>query len=129
MQKTTFEAGRYYIGDPCYVANDEQWDEIIKETGCFGYESFSSADENTFHLNGYRCWANGTPFGDGCYRDQSRHEYWVDAGLIGIVPAKAIENDTPDFRGGYMFHTFDNSFEVCYNDGIFQFGNITIDTN
>lgn len=128
MKTWKFEAGRYYIGDPCYVATDEQWDEIIKETGCFGYESFSSPDENTFHLKGYRCWANGTAWGDGCYRGSDGGEYWVDAGLIGIVPSDAVES-SPEFRGGYSYKTFDIPFEVWYDEGVFHFGHIEIDTN
>lgn len=126
METVKFEAGRYYIGDPCYYMSDEQWQDAIRQTGCFGYEPFSANDENVFFVNGEKCWANGTAFGDGVYYSLD-DEYWVDSGTLGIVPVSAVEG-APDFRGGYAFHTFDKPFEVWYNEGVFTFGNIVIDT-
>jgi len=130
MEKITFDAGRYYIGDPCYVVtDDEEWEEIGAQTGWFGSEPFAGYDENLFLKKGKECWAESTAWGDGCYQGSDGGEYWVDAGLIGIVPVEAIDDDVPDFRGGYAYHTFDKPFEVWYNDGVFHFGDITIDTN
>ena len=38
----TMPAGRYYIGDLCYVMSDEEWDEFcsltIKDNKCFDGE-------------------------------------------------------------------------------------------
>ena len=122
-----FSAGRYYVGDPCYVITDEAWDKVLRETGCFGYESFSGIDENYYHLNGKMCWANSTAYGDGTYLDNNNHEYWVDAGLLGVIPAEAID-EAPDFRGGFAFIDFPKPFTVEYKDGTFRFGNIIIPT-
>jgi hypothetical protein len=129
MEKVEFSAGRYYVGDPCYVCSEEQWDDVLKQTGCFGYESFSSVSENIFYINGSKCWAHGTAFGDGSYTSNYGGEYWVDSGTLGIIPAEAIEND-PDFMGGYGFDDFDEDFTVWYDDGKFYFSSdFEIDTN
>ncbi len=129
MKKTTFKAGRYYVGDPCYVLDDKQWDEVLTQTGCFGYEAFSSPDENTFYIKGHRGWGNGTMWGDGTYIANNNLEYWVDSGTLGIIPIEALEDGNPDFRGGYDFETFKKDFEVYFEDGVFHFGDIVIDTN
>lgn len=124
----TFSAGRYYIGDPCYVIEDENWDNVLKETGCFGYEPFSGIDENYYHLNGKVCWAHSTAWGDGTYFDNKGEEYWVDAGLLGVIPAEALEGDL-EFRGGYGFTNFDKPFTVEYDEGTFKIGDIIIPTD
>lgn len=129
MEKYKFEAGRYYIGDPCYViTNEDEWEEVGAQTGWFGSEPFAAYDENLFLLKGKECWANPTAWGDGCYFSSDGDEYWVDAGIIGIIPVECID-DSPEFRGGYMFNTFDKSFEVWYDNGVFHFGDIVIKTN
>ena len=128
MDKITFQPGRYYIGDPSYVINDEEdWEEISAQTGCFGNEPFSAYDENLFLLKGKECWADTTLYGDGTYFDNEGSEYWVDAGILGIIPSDAIE-DSPDFRSGYGFVDFSEPFEVWNDDGVFHFGNMSIST-
>lgn len=75
-------AGRYYIGDPCYVFKDG-WSKILGKTN---------------YLNGPypddikdKIWAHGTMYGDGGYFDQYGFEYGVDAGLIGVVHESLVE--------------------------------------
>jgi len=94
-------------------------------------------------------WAGSTAHGDGTYNDQFGNEYPVDAGLIGIMPIEMCdfgdirwENGNwideqgltyPDgknfeFKPGNVV-TFETGFPVYYMDGVFEFGNIIIDTD
>lgn len=54
--------------------------------------------------------------------------FGIDFWGLAQYNSDAIEN-SPEFRGGYAYTTFDSPFEVWYNDGVFHFGHITIDTN
>lgn len=77
----TMPAGRYYIGDLCYVMNDEEWEQFCKLT-IKGNECL----DGEFNLpDGRRFAAYGTAWGDGLYKDQYGRKYPVDAGLIGCI--------------------------------------------
>lgn len=135
-----FEAGKYFIGDPCYFISDDNWDDVIKRTGCFGLHTENGQEdwfEGLYHHNGKECFAWGTLWGDGSYdvldisngRNPVRlHSLGVDAGLLGIMPVEAVDV-TPKFVGGKLQWNFYESFEVmCTRDHVFYFGNLKIIT-
>lgn len=108
-------AGRYYIGDLCYVLNEE-WDEVCNII-------FSgNHDEGIFELSDGRKFAIfNTMYGDGVYADNFGHSYPVDSGSIGCIKADYIKNGE---RSGEFFN-FEDSFEVSRdNYGCISFGNI-----
>ena len=58
-------AGRYYVGDLCYVMHP-QWDEFCQKT-----ISGHNVLNGEFTLsNGVRFGTLRTQYGDGCYNDQ-----------------------------------------------------------
>lgn len=138
MTTVQFPAGTYYIGDPCYAFQGDNWHSILQET-----DYFDNIPETV------NMWAGSTAYGDGCYMDQIGNEYPVDAGLIGIMPIQMCDfgdirwenGNWIDERGithasGEKFQfklgnvvTFDKSFFVEYADGKFAFGHIIIDTD
>lgn len=115
----TFPAGHYYVGDLCYNKSID-WDEFCDMT-IKGHECLSGV----FTLKDGRDLASySTMYGDGVYRDNLGNEYWVDAGLIGII---GCEEGT-QIRGGHVFY-FPRPFKVfCPKDGVMAFGNIVINT-
>jgi hypothetical protein len=123
----TFPAGKYYIGDPCYVVRDGSWGKLIDETGCFGLDlDGKNWDDGKFTYRGKFCFAAGTAYGDGCYTDHRGGEYPVDAGLIGILPVEVcVKKNLKDGR----VVDFTSDFEVYEFDGVFHFGHVKIDTN
>lgn len=128
----TMPAGRYYIGDLCYVMTDTEWEEFcsltIKENMCLDGE-FTFKD-------GRRFATYGTAWGDGVYYDQYGREYSVDAGLIGCIKvddivAEKYDNieelgNISDFgvefspTGGRGMHGW---------DGVIKFGGLQIKTD
>jgi len=126
--KTKFKAGKYYIGDLCYVIPHKPIDEwkkfcrlTIKGGECLNGE---------FPWKGGTLWKHGTAYGDGIYVDQDGHEYGVDAGLIGCIPLKLIDeqNETELKRLGNVVK-FTKAFTCDYKDGVFTIGHIVIDTD
>lgn len=117
-------AGRYYIGDPCYVlgTNDHaKWMSILDATNYF--------DGEVYELDGHKVWAHGTAYGDGCYSDNNNNSYPVDAGLIGVIPMELVEGiERVEKQGLGAIHTFDAPFECSYDDGTFLIGDIIIET-
>ena len=72
----TMSDNRYYLGDPCYVIPDDEWDEFCQ---VMNYEA------DTFEFKGESCrtiW-NG---GDGDFGGLS-----VDSGFIGVVPLSVCD--------------------------------------
>ena len=130
-----FPAGKYYVGDLCYVMHDE-WDEVCglffkdrEDQGC---------NEGVFTLKDGRRFASfNTKFGDGCYFDQYGNEYGVDAGLIGCIAMNDIDlNADGNFTSGGQIIQFDLDFTVSGSqglsrrdwDGVINIGHIVIKT-
>lgn len=126
----TMPAGKYWIGDPCYVfphkgPMKDKWDELLAEVDFFDV-SYGELDDGKIKV-----WAASTAYGDGRYIGSNGKAFPVDAGLIGIVPLETVQylnradNDL-DYLG--LFIEFDEPFVVRSQDGLFNFGHIEIDT-
>jgi len=132
-----FPAGKYYVGDLCYVMHDE-WDEVC---GLF----FKGRDDHgcnqgVFELKDGRKFASfNTKYGDGAYFDQYGEEYGVDAGLIGCIALNDIDlNADGNFTRGGQIIQFDSDFTVSGGDryedrrewdGEIRIGHIVIKTD
>ena len=83
----TMPAGKYYIGDLCYVMTPQEWEEFCTITNSEGDKCLDG--EFQFE-DGRRFATYDTKFGDGTYYDQYGHSYSVDAGLIGCIRIEDI---------------------------------------
>lgn len=116
------EAGEYYIGDPCYVIADEEWDDFL--------DVFISKDSGFFEYKGHRFFVSSTAYGDGSYEDNFNNTYPVDAGLIGAIPMELVAQYKE--RDGTLY-TFSEPF-VCIacdmeDEGSISIGHIIIKTD
>lgn len=128
--KTTdwLPAGKYYVGDLCYVMHAE-WDEVCGKF--FEGRTDMGCNQGEFTLkDGTRFVSYNTKWGDGTYKDNSGRSYSVDAGLLGIVALKDIDLSNPenDCSGGTIVE-FKQPFNCEGEDGFMRFGNIMIDTD
>lgn len=117
------KAGKYFIGDLCYVLGD-RWNEvcdlIIKDHQCLD-GIFTLADGTEFAIY-------GTAYGDGSYEDQYGNSYPVDSGSIGCVLVSSITlEESTNIQLGNV-HDFYNEFEPSEDDGLIIIGEIEIDT-
>ena len=126
-------AGKYYIGDLCYVMTNEEWEEfcsitITKEGKCLDGE---------FQLKDGRRFATyGTKYGDGVYYDYYGHSYSVDDGLIGCIRVEDIKaNKYDNLLDLGAIQEFDADFVTGGGrgkpgwDGLIQFGHVVIETD
>jgi hypothetical protein len=109
-------AGTYYVGDLCYVLNDE-WgdfcDKTIVDSRCLSGEMVLS--------NGVRFASYNTAYGDGIYTDADGKRYAVDAGLIGCV--KVEDCDISNIKDLGHIVVFDTFFRTgVTKDGTIWFG-------
>lgn len=115
------KAGKYWIGDLCYIlGNDKDWNQICAFMG-----NGNHPREGVFTLNGVEGAIFGTAYGDGVYYDQEKNEYGVDSGTLGIFPAGV--SSSPFESGGHVFE-FPEDFTVACVDGEMQFGHVRIKT-
>jgi len=116
-----FKAGKYYVGDLCYVINDKHWDELGEKTNWF-------QNDEQFEFKGKTIFVSHTAYGDGRFNDYQGREYFVDAGLIGVIPFDIIDNNEIG-DGGQIIEFEKDFYASCSDKGIFKIGNITIDTS
>ena len=118
-----FPAGKYYVGDPCYVFSHDTntgGDKLLDHTEYF--------QNDVYEFEGHPIWARSTAYGDGTYNDCQCRNYSVDAGLIGVVSLELFERDLAEIeRLGHIIE-FAKPFEPKCEDGIFTIGHIVIDT-
>lgn len=128
-------AGKYYVGDLCYVMHDE-WDEVCSLF--FKDRDDHGCNEGEFNLKDGRRFASyNTKYGDGGYWDQFGNEYGVDAGLIGCIAMNDIDlTSGHNFTSGGQIIEFKNDFFVSGSqglsrqdwDGVIHIGHIVINT-
>ena len=128
-------AGTYYIGDPCYAfpANDnDDWSQF-----CADYLEAEDAKRFVFGFRNFECFTHGTAHGDGRYELKDGNgvriaELGVDAGIIGCLP-KALVDQLDDGGSNHKRlmaeHTFPQAFYVDYEDGKFEIGDLSVQTD
>ena len=127
----TMPAGKYYIGDLCYVMHDE-WDECCDLMFQSDEQGFPKAVEGEMVLKDGRRFASfGTAYGDGTYRSNINTFHCVDSGSIGCIRVEDIRDTTYDFArieelGAIV--EFDQPFEVSEDQGLLVFGHVEIET-
>jgi len=120
-------AGEYYIGDPCYILDEDQYDTLLCETEFFmqgsvdrGGVMFDKASRKYFSVF-------STKYGDGVYRGNNGFSYGVDAGCIACIPVEMVSE--PRYDTDVTAVQFDHDFEVRYEDGLIVFGDVIINTD
>lgn len=131
--KKILKAGAYYIGDPCYVYNNEhpQADSLWREF-CDKFYELEKKASAVINVDGADFFVGDTSYGDGTYIDNYGREYGVDSGTIGITLAEIKEKEYFDkmtSESGGHFIAFEKDFEAEINNGIFIFGHIKINTS
>jgi hypothetical protein len=108
-------AGRYVLGDPCYVVPDKDWGDLLASCNYFNQPVGSVGD--------FKVLSFVTKWGDGCYQDNNGNTYPVDAGMIGLVPFAYAETESDSVIVSFSEPT------LCQDDdGILKFGSYVIDT-
>ena len=123
----TMPAGRYYIGDLCYVMHPE-WNECCELF--FAPGAPGRGVEGEFTLQDGRRFANfGTAYGDGTYSSNMSTAHSVDSGSIGCIRVEDIrDNEYGNIESLGAIVEFKESFEVSARAGILTFGHVEIDT-
>lgn len=130
----TMPAGKYWVGDLCYVMHDE-WDEVCGLM--FQGRDDGGCNEGEFNLkDGRRFVSYNTRYGDGEYFDEQGRAYGVDAGLIGCIAVKDIDFDNPGNtpEGGHIID-FTSDFNCSGGrytkdwDGCIRIHNVHIETS
>lgn len=113
-----FKSGEYYIGDLCYVLNEEEWLEVCDLLDIRG-------DGAHTLTSGKRIGLFYTSHGDGEYFDQNDNAYGVDSGTIGCILASEIDTVLDD---SMVLIEFNYDFDIGESDGTISFGHVDIDT-
>lgn len=125
------KAGKYYVGDLCYVMHG-QWDEVCKLT----IDGYGVLDGEFNLADGTRFAMYSTAYGDGAYRDRDDRKYSVDSGALGCVEVGALAvhelNEAIEGKLGHVIE-FAEPFETSGGrddawDGVVRFGHVAINT-
>lgn len=126
----TMPAGRYYIGDLCYVMHDV-WDECCDLMFVSDEQGFPQEVKGEMALKDGRRFASfGTTWGDGEYTSNIGTSHSVDSGSIGCIRVEDIRDNTyEDIESLGAIVEFDQPFEVSEDRGLLVFGHVKIETN
>lgn len=136
MIKQKLPKGWYMITDPCYVLSREIYLKDLLHTteDVKDWENMKPI-VGYGEIKGYKLFNHSTYMGDGEYWDLEDINYFVDSGQLSCIPIEIIEDEIlgSEFKkmtnvGGRRLELFYKDFECSYDDGTFQFGDITIDT-
>lgn len=116
------KAGKYYVGDLCYVISDF-WDEYCDLV----FPSNKRVEGELTLPNGIKIASFGTAFGDGCYTDNFGNEYCVDSGGIGCILVSDIPGEFHGTKLGAVIE-FAEDFEVSSDGENLFFGHVVIET-
>ena len=123
-QTFTMPAGKYYIGDPCYVIADEDWGPLLEHA-----EYFSGTEGKAVDWMGDLLFSGSTAYGDGEYQDRKGNKYPVDAGMIGAVPWSHVDDEDRATKCGLVV-VFEDDWKCSSEDGYFIFGSeVVIETS
>lgn len=122
----TMPAGKYYVGDLCYVMHDE-WNEVCD---LIFPDRISGALDGEFTLaDGRRFAIYSTAYGDGTYRSSEGTYHAVDSGSIGCILESDIKDNTYehiDDLGALI--EFKTEFKTSELDGTIHIGHVEIYT-
>lgn len=128
MSRAEFPAGKYYVGDLCYVIPDALWSDV-----CNLIIVDDQVLNGQFQLKGCEFAIYSTAYGAGTYRDQMEREYLVDSGSIGCISIESIAklsgniDQVVENELGQVID-FDKSFSCYSDDGTIRFGSVAIAT-
>lgn len=143
-KRTTLPAGKYYVGDPCYVIDDDEWMDCLDATCYLGlYEDEQAMGARKCNQVGeqlgvFSCInddgdeflfaASGTQYGDGAYpcmkNDEAIGECGVDAGLIAAIPVDMIPDEWNNGLGVVV--EIDQDFVISCTEGTISFGDVEV---
>ena len=117
MNQIPLPAGEYYIGDPCYVF-DEEWSDFCDLL----------FENDVFEWKGQKVFVHQTAWGDGTYPLMENESIMVsnlgvDAGVIGALPVSLVERKIDERLSKVV--TFEEPFVPYYEDGAFYFRGAT----
>jgi hypothetical protein len=122
-------AGKYYVGDLCYVMSDAEWEEVCGLLFEGRNDHGVNSGEFTFN-DGRRFASYHTKYGDGRYDSNMNTQHCVDSGNIGCIAIDDIKmEDCGDLNEFGAIVDFPVDFVTDEDDGQIQFGRILIETS
>ncbi len=125
------KAGKYYVGDLCYVMTESEWGEFCSLT----IKGNATLDGEFQFADGRRFASYGTMYGDGLYPSSVGSMMSVDAGLIGCIRVEDIRaNKYSDISKLGAIVEFETDFVTGSGrgdrdwNGTIQFGQVTVET-
>lgn len=107
----------YYLGDPCYIIPDDQWDDFCEAT--FNPQNQAKGEDYmhidsviNWHGQTLTIWSNG---GDGTWSFGSRR-FCVDAGIFCVVDLDKLPPYNKD--GLKLGMLFDSEPDLYVEDGV-----------
>ena len=122
------KAGLYRIADPYYLLDNFR--DICEKQITPQIDDHPSRTAFEFEVDGHKCVALQTELGDGCYPSSEVKSFWVDSGMIAIVPEELMIKQRKVSLGAeeYRIKSYAEDFRVFTKDGVLHFGDLKIFT-
>ena len=93
-RSASIPAGRYFVGDPVYLAGSggqDAWDDLCEKINADGERDKRSVIGGVT-MNGVPVIVADTAYGDGTFYDEKGNAYSVDSGLLSVIPVEMAEH-------------------------------------
>jgi len=129
--------GEYWIGDPCYVFSDEDWQKLVK----LMFPTHNTPDFNDSNnirvvdVDGHLCYLFGTAYGDGSYELLSHTAaeidiLGVDAGMLSMIPVTLLKEKGWEIDDCGVVKSFKNAnARMTVENGNFRYERFSICTD
>lgn len=112
--------GKYFIGDPSAVFDDELLERVLRATNFFSMPT-------PVMIMGAKLWGMRGVTTQKVFSDQNGVEYQVNDGVLGAVPIELI--DVPEGEEHGTVIDAPDGLQVAFENGVFHFNEIAINTN
>ena len=128
LNETTMH--KYYIGDLCYVIEDDNWSEVCD----LSFDPLNEPGDMLQLEDGRQFFILDTAYGDGCYCGTDGKVYSVDSGTIGAIKVDDCDKDKlADITERGLGHIVEFAYPLLEGDvqndhGTLYFGSLAIYT-
>lgn len=118
QKSESLPAGKYFIGDPCYVIAEKKWSKFCD----LMFDGSSDLrEEIKFEFENQPIVAMSTAYGDGTFYDNHGNSYGVDSGTLGLTPISLCEKRAlKDMDRLGKIWEFEKPITVFYENGNFD---------
>jgi hypothetical protein len=125
MHDQVIAAAPWYVGDPCYIIPDDQWDDF-----CDTIHKNDFIEWHGQEIEILSCGGDGTWGFTGLRSANGKTSFGVDAGIFCVINLNALPSHKAEINDGILFETKPDLYvedDIVYLNGLHDDHHMTCD--